>query len=236
MAVSIDVAASAGNTALANTHVFSVTVGNNPNRCLYILGGFGRAADSTTMTISSSVDGALTAIGSQIHAGGGSNGYMQWFFLLNPTVGAHTITITVTSSGTRDICAGYASLHGVHQTVPHNGPTTATGTSVTSSVTRASSAGNLVLFGHGAGSAFTAATATQTERWLNNVSGSFALDNLECQTAAGAASVSSAMTVSSSDSWSAIGLDVAAAAAATVIQVPQTLLFQACALDRGNNW
>jgi len=87
------------DAAATKTVTFTIDVQPGGNRVLYVVGAGGGSAwsDGYTLSASSSLDGALTAIGKQDF--GNSSGYRQGtmgiFKLVDPSVGVHTITVSV---------------------------------------------------------------------------------------------------------------------------------------------
>ncbi len=129
-----DVAATAPGSAGATSYNWSHTVGSGANRILIIGEMYvGGAVDNQINAITSSVNGAFTRIPSWsitdalgLHMWGGG------WYIINPTAGAHTLTVDFGSNTPGDAAGGSISYTGVNQTTPFG--TLVTATSSTSSV------------------------------------------------------------------------------------------------------
>lgn len=135
--VTIDTSAQSTKDATAgipDTRTVAITVASNTNRALFITtpAGEGTLDVRTVDGVSSSVNGAFTHVASS-DADNGTWSRTEWWYLLNPTAGAHTITVTY-ATGTTSIDSAAAlaiSLYGVHQTVPVGTPTVDASTGAT---------------------------------------------------------------------------------------------------------
>lgn len=95
----------------------AVTVAAGNRRCLIAqVGTFGGSVTG----VSSSVDGALTQVGT---TASGADGETSQWRLTNPTVGAHTITVTC-GGGTTEIAGVVSVWDDVNQTTPMQNATT----------------------------------------------------------------------------------------------------------------
>jgi len=226
MAVSFDVGSSGGTAAAVTTLTVAHTVAANANSVLFVVGGRGEKADDSAITLTCTYNGvSMTSVpSSKTHANAGIVGFVEVFYIVLGTGDntAHNIVLTTNSvlDGVfDDMTLIGASYYGVDQANPIGGTTTATGNSGSPAVTRASSTPNMLLFGFGCGSNFTAngqtliATVNQ-----NQLTG---CGTIQADRAAGAASVTCTET-SGADSWAAVGIDIAAAAAATTGGQPST--------------
>lgn len=136
MAVTIDTSAKSTGGIDVTTQTISITVGNNANRLLIVGGGAGGNSSSnrTISSVSSNVDGSF---GTNIGGGDDANWTAaRMFKLVNPTVGAHTITVTWTGQ-VRQGLAMAISLYDVDQTTPVGTVTSVSGTVATTAPTGA---------------------------------------------------------------------------------------------------
>jgi hypothetical protein len=130
MAVTIDTSAQSTKdavTGIPDTRAVVITVASNTDRALFVCTPIGDAtlANRTVNGVSSSLDGAFTHVGSS-DADNSNWSRVEWWYLLNPSVGAHTVTVTFASGTTAlDSAAALAiSLYGVDQTTPVGTPST----------------------------------------------------------------------------------------------------------------
>lgn len=99
----------------------SITVGSNPNRVLWAAATW--YGTGTVSGVSSNVNGAFTAVPGSLstQSVGGRDQKVQWFYLINPTAGAHTITSSNTGSvNTKHIAV--TETDATHQTTPYGTP------------------------------------------------------------------------------------------------------------------
>ncbi len=198
-------AAIANNTALSWSHTCT------GNERLLIVGlsvGFGTTLTVAGVTYNSV---SMTSAG-RVQSNNQNDGYVELFYLVNPTVGTNTVQVTADSA--KDLIGGSVSFIGVDQTTPVSNTATAFGSSAAPSVNVSSAAGNIVIDVVGVGSAIT--SSDQTLRWLNNLNGSSGSGNAAQSTAAGASSVTMSY-VSASDWWGIVGTSVNAAGAQAVV-------------------
>lgn len=150
------------------THTNSFTVSAGSNRALLAFVGWHDAAagSAAVSSVSSDLDGNFSAVpGSSSTAivdGGARDMGAQWWYLVAPSTGLHTITLTM-SENTQAKCLMLLSVNGVNQSTPLG---TASIASVNGNNTHSvtSSVGDLVV------SAYSAATNTATQ--VNATTGS----------------------------------------------------------------
>src|SRR5204863_1910758 len=127
-------------------------------------------------------------------AGGGQNRVDIWQ-LLSPAVGSANVVITLSKA--KNVAAGAVSFFGVDQTTPTGAQATATGSSMTASVTVASAAGEVVLnavSANGDAVSLTAA-AGQTQRYNTGTGTAGGNVRAAGSTKPGAATVTSSWTL-----------------------------------------
>lgn len=137
--VTYDTSAKSTFTAASATASISITVGANANKVLYVFAGVGDGtlANRTVDSVSSSVNGAFTAVSSGL-ADDGNFMHLESWKLVNPTAGAHTITVTYVPSGTAEQVLAFAiSLYNVDQTTPNGTPTVVNGSVASTAPTAA---------------------------------------------------------------------------------------------------
>jgi hypothetical protein len=159
---------------------------------------------------------AMTSANSgHLQSGTSNTGFVELFYLKNPSSGAHTVAVTLTG-GTADMEAGSVSFNGVDQTTPisHVATNSGNGTSATLTVTSAvgDMAVNAEVSGGGSGGN---TTSGNTMRWNNQQNTTSAGGYGAQSTAAGASSVNMSYTIDS-DNWGIIGLDIVAASTNTI--------------------
>jgi hypothetical protein len=101
----------------------TITVAANANKALFACIQWTDAAAGTATVngVSSSVDGAFTAVtGSELvaTAGGAVDVGISWWVLVNPTAGAHTVTATM-SAATDAKVVNLVSVYNVNQVTPY---------------------------------------------------------------------------------------------------------------------
>jgi hypothetical protein len=208
--------ANGGNSNSPSSLTWSHTCGGGSNEVLYVGATFGNNGGSdASQTLSATYNGVAMTSVSKVHSNSGTSGFIEVFRLVAPASGAHNVVVTVGGSGGSvwTLTGGSMSFDGVDQATPESGISTNTGTS-NATVTRASATGNMVAFFVGSGDAPT--SPTQTSRWsvaVNNIS---AAGNSAGQTAAGAASVTGAWTISGGDWFGIVGINVNAASGGAV--------------------
>lgn len=97
-------------TTFGTNRTTTHTVGASADRILIV--HFGAVTDTAT-AVDSSVDGAFTFLNEGTYPGGAYEGLSAWY-LINPTTGVHTISVTHTGSGRMDSI----SYSGVNQSNP----------------------------------------------------------------------------------------------------------------------
>ena len=140
--VTLDTSAKGTPGSVVTSCTVAITVANNANRVLIIAvgRGDGEPGGDTVSSVSSSLDGALTHVGSSDSS---DNNYCRTEFwrLIAPTAGSHTITVNF--SGNVDIAIAMAiSLYGVDQTTPIGTPTAVNGTVASTAPTGAVTLGS----------------------------------------------------------------------------------------------
>jgi len=127
--VTYDTSAKAGCGVGIATRVITITVANNPNRLLLVGAGAGDATigDRTVDSVSSNLDGAFTAVSSGA-ADDANYTRSDFWRLIAPSVGTHTITVTYSGGATDAGEAAAISLYGVDQSTPIGTPTVVNGT------------------------------------------------------------------------------------------------------------
>lgn len=134
--VTLDTSAKSATTSSIQSQTISITVASNSNRCLFVGTPSGETtlADRAVDSVSSSVNGAFTHLASS-DADNANFCRTEWWYLIAPTAGAHTITVTYTSGGgnTATACACAISLYNVDQTTPCDSPATDSSTTVSTS-------------------------------------------------------------------------------------------------------
>lgn len=120
--IAFDAAAHNDGTDVTTTVDVSLTVGSGSDRIVLCGAGIVDATDRDVTSISSSVDGAFTLIASVDNP----NRKAHLYYLLNPTSGAHTISVDPVDASASFVDMVCASFSGVHQTDPLDGDTTGT--------------------------------------------------------------------------------------------------------------
>lgn len=189
---------------------------------LLVAVNYGKSPD-TGVTLSATYNGvSMTAIGSPLHSGTDTAGYIQWFKLQNPTAGSNAVSVTATgSSGTFSLIGGSISF---------NSPVTDVGTLTTNANTTGTPNANptLTVSGHAGFPAVAAIVAGQTVNRQDQISE--IILNLNSTTAAGnfAMAVASGMTstvfggtLGGADEWGMAGFELIAAAGGALLAVAQ---------------
>lgn len=182
---------------------------------LYVIVGASRGGASTTLT--ATFGGVtMTQLGT-VASGGGTDGSVYLFGLVNPPAGASTVLVT--AGAARDLSGGSISFAGVDQTTPAGTAVTATSavTSVSVNVT-ATTVGNMVAATacYGGGNTVTAGQTSQYSKILNGNTGAGANSG---ETAAGSGgTVAMSFSAGFSDNWGIVAVEVKAAAGAVVTQ------------------
>ncbi len=165
------VAAFAPAASASTTLAWSHTVANQSNRVLVV--GVNAEHTSSSCQASTVTYGAqsLTKI-AQAVAGSGTYECTSLWYLLAPTVGTNTITVTYESSIT-DTTAGAVGLYNVQQTAPDasNSNYNNAGATSTSLSTVAANSWVVDVFGSGQGLGNLAPGSGQTSRWTKDSGG-----------------------------------------------------------------
>lgn len=159
---------------------------------------------------------SMTSLGGTIFVSGG-NSFVQMFGIALTSSGAQSIVVTNASAN--DITAGsiaFTGKTGLGTVV------TATGTSLTSSITiTTTTSGNLCVGFAAVGNTIVSATSPSVSRFINNLEGPNGADGGNC---AGATSASTGSSVamkwtntSATDTWGTIAVEVQGASATVVI-------------------
>jgi hypothetical protein len=195
---------SAGASAAAAASLtWSHTVGAGANAL--IVGSAVGKSPETGLTTTATYAGVTMTPGTIIHSGGGTNGYLRVFTLLNPAVGANNVVVTLSSS-TADLTGGSISFNGAGSFVAQY---SATGNSATASATSSgSAAGGMIAAFVVDGGGTTSATAPSTSRFIKDLNAATAGGNC-----AGATSPSTGSNVTTAwsinaDNWAVIGVEV----------------------------
>ncbi len=157
---------------------------------------------------------SMTQVGSTVHSGGSTTGCIRLYRLIAPATGSNTVSVNYTfvNGTTNDaLGGGSVSFTGVNQSTPEQNFTSADSAhsaSTPSSVTQASSTGNMILAMVGAGDALS--SPNQTGRWLKNINAFSSDGNSAMQTANGASSVNFTWTVAGPDFWGTFSVDIIA--------------------------
>lgn len=208
MAVALDVASPQTTfITVATIDADSVTVNSGANRAL--VGAIFFDAVVTSVTATWDVIGANQAMTQIVTANlDATNGGLYLFGLLNPTAGTSK-KITFSWTSTTDGASAGISFTGVDQTAFSSSfvaATTASGTSTTPSITITSAIGNEtidVTYNNAAGYS----APTQTQLILHN---GVPVGAGGSSYAAGAATVTHQWTISSSQTWKSIGVNIVA--------------------------
>lgn len=175
----------------------------------------------------------------KVHAAGAAEGFIQVFFLLNPTTGANTVNVsqagyTPTASALFTSTVGSLSFTGVDQTTPFRNAdgTTGTGTSASNPVT-GGSVNEMVFSFEGGGSGLT--THNQTSRFVKNNNTNSQCGNFGAGTAPGSASAVTMTRTLASDSWAMIAGALQAVGGGATGPVAKSRIHRA-AVRRASNW
>lgn len=146
MAVSLDTTATGtqANGSLGLT--INLTVAAGADLALYVGIGLDGTGDFTPTAVTWNTTETLTLLTPNV-PGGANNQNAYIYRLLNPTTGAHSVSITQNVSATSNecYCAVVWALQGVHQTVPEGTLVTDTGSAASISSVVTSESGGFVL-------------------------------------------------------------------------------------------
>jgi hypothetical protein len=195
------------------------TSGSNP--ALFVGVNFSPQNNGTSATLAATYAGVtMQSAGTVLPNNTSGVGFAQLFYLANPATGTNTVQVTATYvSGTRSasdgLIGGSVSFTGVNQTTPEQNFITNYGSGSSGSVSVTSSSSDMTLSTLVSGT-YGTTTSTNTLRWADGSAsvGGQAACNAAQATAPGASSVSMGFSFTS-DWWGIIGVDVAAAGAAT---------------------
>lgn len=127
--VTIDTSAKGGGFGATVNASLSITVASNSNRVLYVFIGTGSSSGTDEVgSVSSSLNGALTQVGSAASDSAWQNS--QVWRLINPSVGTHSITTSLGGQALSEIMA--ISLYNVDTTTPNDTITLGNGTAASS--------------------------------------------------------------------------------------------------------
>ena len=194
-----------GATGLTWSHV-----SRGPNGFLTVGVAVGTGNDAG-MSLAATYGGVSMSSAGVVHANNGNQGFVQLFYLVNPSTGSHTVAVAL-SGGSADLEGGSVSFDCVNATTPiqniatNFGNAQSGGLQPTLNVT--SQSGDMVVDAIANGSAIN--SSNQTYQWINNQNGNTAGGNGAQSTAAGAASVTMGYSVVP-DWWGIIGMDLVAA-------------------------
>jgi hypothetical protein len=184
--------------------------------------------DSTTITVTYNGVSMTDAGPSQVHANGGTSGFVQVFYLVAPATGANTVSVTSTGYNGGSLfftsTAGAMSFTGVDQASPLRNVDGTTGNSTSASNTVTAGTTNEMVFDF-VGGGSNLGVHNQTTRWVDNQSSASQCGNSGGATAAGSASTVTMTRTLLSDSWANIAgaIQSAGAAAAGNDPVPPLL-------------
>lgn len=171
--IQYDVSSAIG-TDSDSTIPVTVTIGNHPNRAAILTVAWYKGATQEVNSVSDSTSDDWGGSPICTTTAGGASGTDQrivQYLLLAPTVGAHTITITFSSSpGAGNVGAWVDSFYAVDQSVGYRSPATgSSGNSSIISTTVASVAGDMVVDGfYQYDSSTHTPGASQTQNVLDN--------------------------------------------------------------------
>lgn len=212
MAVAFDAlgpGSSGAGTGNVTNISWSHTCGSGSNRLLVV--GIGMGGSNAGVTISVTYGASTLTSAGQINSNNQPDGFAQLFYLIAPSSGANTITVTNTGGQQRDLTGGSLSFTGVDQTTPLANTNTNFGSGTNPTVTITSASGNMVVDAVVCGSPLI--SSGQTLQWMNNLNGNTGAGNAAQSTASGASSVTMSYT-SNSDWWGIIGASIQAASVA----------------------
>lgn len=199
----------------ASPLTFSFT--NTAGTVIYLIVGLGASGAGTATFGTVSYGGsAMTKVLEATTGGGATGGKIGLFRLLSPATGSNTVSIAFTIAGTSnaEVWAGATSFTGNDTSTPEAQTHSAQGSSATASDTLAGvTVGNVTLCGAGAGSDLTA--QSQTLSWAKNVDGATSLGNGRASRSASSGSVTHNFTISGSDSWATVIVEIKAAGGAS---------------------
>jgi hypothetical protein len=173
--------------------------------------------DATTVSAVTYGGVAMTKVGATIHTNADASGWLMLYKLVGAAAG--TATVSVTFSASSIIEAASMSFNGADQSTGIATPATpTTGFTATATMAVASNTnGNIIASAACAGSVFSSATAPSTSRF-NVVSGAGSNGGgwlAGATSPATGSSVTTAWTISASDFWAVIAVEVLSAGAAT---------------------
>ncbi|HEY9413617.1 MAG TPA: hypothetical protein VIQ30_02555 [Pseudonocardia sp.] len=197
---------------------------------LLLVVGVAIGAGTDSMTTSVTYNGVAMTSAIKVHAGNSTSGYIQFFYLLNPATGAHTVAVTLTAAAT--ISAGSVSYTGVDQTTPFGTFASAfsgsTGTAVSVAVPSTTS-GNPVIDAMAQGSGSNATVGGgQTLRWQRATNGASrgGCGAQSTETSAGGTTTMS-YTLPFADHWAIVAAEIKGAATAFFGSATATLTLAA---------
>ena len=177
------------------------------------------AADVSGMSLAVTYNSISMISAGKVNTNNGSAGFIQLFYLIAPTTGSNTVSVTL-SGGSADMEGGSVSFVGVDQLTPVRHINTAFGSSASPSVSVSSTPGNVVVDAVAAGDQIS--SSGQTNRWLRNQNSAHGAGNAAQSTAAGASAVTMSYATFS-DIWGIIAMDVVAKVGVQVSSRSDTL-------------
>jgi hypothetical protein len=210
-------AASAPLVAAANTVSGTVAVAAGANRVLLAAVAVGANPDGSITTTATALQGgsqvAMTPIGGQVHTGGATAGFIQVYGMINPDTGTNTFILGCSISA--ELTGGGLSFNAADQVTGWGTPAVFTGgpnTTATGSI--ATTAGRVVAAFVAAGSSLSSATSPLVSRFIATGNSSTGAGNSAGATAPSTgSSVTTAWTISGSDTWSVVAVEILTAAA-----------------------
>lgn len=222
MVVAFDAVGPAGGAGAASGSPISWTHICGASATMLLVGVSYDDFTFSTVTLGATYNGvAMTSLGA-VNSNNNTAGFIQVFYLLNPTPGSNSVVVTRTAGSVAGMLGGSQSYTG-----SSGAPTvtTAFGNTTTPTVTVTSAAGDMAAAFMCDGQGFTA--ANQTLRYRRNDNTVTASGNIQGEDAAGAASVTLTGTTATADWWGAIGVNIpagAGAAAASLLPHPTSRL------------
>ncbi|MEC5387334.1 DUF4347 domain-containing protein, partial [Uliginosibacterium sp. H3] len=203
MAISLDAVSSSATSGNATSLTWSHTVGSGSNGILIVEIALRYNAGASSVTYGGT---ALTKL-SSVTDGGGIVTAELWY-LKAPASGTKSIVVTLPT--THEFVAGATSFFNVNQTTPFGTAATNDGSGTTASVTASSASGEIVVaVAASRQNSSSSVGSGQTELWTEQ-NGTLSADAWGSTTSkAGAASVASSWTISSSE-WAATAVSLKA--------------------------
>jgi hypothetical protein len=181
-------------------------------------------------SLSATCDGAtMAAAGPAVHANGGTDGFIQWFYILGTSAGSHTIVATAAGGTPLSLSGGSVSFTGAGG-LGTQSSSVGSGTAV-STATGGSTSGNITAALATCGSDNFTSGGSGTSRWVQNGPSTSGAGSSAGQTQAGSGSALTFSWTITSDFWAVIAVEVQAPAAGgpprAPLVVPQAAVMQA---------